>query len=40
MCIRDRTRALLEKGIDPINVPGLRISVTSDDSRMINTRCV
>ena len=24
-------------GIDPINVPGLRISVTSDDSRMINT---
>ena len=29
--------ALLEKGIDPINVPGLRISVTSDDSRMINT---
>jgi len=28
---------LLEKGIDPINVPGLRISVTSDDSRMINT---
>ena len=32
-----QTRALLEKGIDPINVPGLRISVTSDDSRMINT---
>mgnify|MGYP002228661290 FL=1 len=28
---------MLEKGIDPINVPGLRISVTSDDSRMINT---
>ena len=36
-CFDTQTRALLEKGIDPINVPGLRISVTSDDSRMINT---
>ena len=36
-CFDEQTRALLEKGIDPINVPGLRISVTSDDSRMINT---
>ena len=36
-CFDAQTRALLEKGIDPINVPGLRISVTSDDSRMINT---
>ena len=36
-CFDAQTRALLEKGIDPIHVPGLRISVTSDDSRMINT---
>ncbi len=36
-CFDAQTRALREKGIDPINVPGLRISVTSDDSRMINT---
>ena len=36
-CFDAQTRALLEKGIDPINVPGLRISVTSEDSRMINT---
>ena len=36
-CFDEQTRALLEKGIDPIGVPGLRISVTSDDSRMINT---
>ena len=37
-CFDAQTRALLEKGIDPINVPGLRISVTSDDSRMIQHR--
>ena len=36
-CFDAQTRALLEKGIDPINVPGLRISVTSDDSRMPST---
>mgnify|MGYP000536142277 FL=1 len=36
-CFDAQTRALLEKGIDPINVPGLRVTVTSDESRMINT---
>ena len=36
-CFDAQTCALLEKGIDPINVPGLRVTVTSDDSRMINT---
>ena len=36
-CFDEQTRALLEQGIDPIGVPGLRVSVTSDDSRMINT---
>ncbi len=30
------TLELLSKGIDPINFPGLRLSVTSDDSRAIN----
>ena len=32
-----KARALLEQGIDPINVQGLRVTVTSDESRMINT---
>ncbi len=35
-CFDADTRALLEKGIDPIAFPGLRVSVTSDESRMIN----
>ena len=35
-CFDDETRALLAKGIDPIQFPGLRVSVTSDESRMIN----
>ncbi len=30
------TLALLEKGIDPIKFPGLKLSLTSDDSRAIN----
>lgn len=33
----NETLELLSKGIDPINFKGLRLSVTSDDSRMINT---
>ena len=36
-CFDQQTRELLDRGIDPIGVPGLRVSVTSDDSRMINT---
>ena len=35
-CFDADTRALLEKGIDPITFPGLRVTVTSDESRMIN----
>ncbi len=30
------TRALIRKGINPISFPGLRLSVTSDDSKAIN----
>ncbi len=30
------TLALLSKGIDPINFPGLRLSVTADESKLIN----
>ena len=36
-CFDADTRALLEKGIDPITFPGLRVAVTSDESRMINS---
>lgn len=36
-CFDAEARALAEQGIDPILFPGLRVSVTSDDSRMINT---
>ena len=35
-CFDAETRALLDQGIDPIQFPGLRVSVTSDESRMIN----
>ena len=35
-CFDEATRALLAQGIDPIQCPGLRVSVTSDESRMIN----
>ena len=35
-CFDDETRALLAEGIDPISFPGLRVSVTSDESRAIN----
>ncbi len=30
------TRALIRRGINPISFPGLRVSVTSDDSKAIN----
>ncbi|MBO5953503.1 MAG: MBL fold metallo-hydrolase, partial [Oscillospiraceae bacterium] len=32
----DETLALLEKGIDPISFPGLKLSVTADESKLIN----
>ena len=32
----EETRALIEKGINPISFPGLKLSVTSDDSKAIN----
>ena len=35
-CFDEETRAMLAKGIDPIALPGLRVTVTSDESRMIN----
>lgn len=36
-CFDDETRALLAAGKDPIHFAGLRVSVTSDESRMINS---
>ena len=36
-CFDGETNALLAKGIDPIQFPGLKVSVTSDESRAINT---
>lgn len=36
-CFDEETNALLAKGIDPIRFPGLKVSVTSDESRAINT---
>lgn len=36
-CFDAEAQALLEQGIDPIAFPGLRVSVTSDESRAINT---
>lgn len=35
-CFDEEANALLAKGIDPIRFPGLCVSVTSDESRMIN----
>lgn len=35
-CYNDETKALIKKGINPISFPGLRLSVTSDDSIAIN----
>lgn len=35
-CFDEDTRALLAQGIDPIQFQGLQVSVTSDESRMIN----
>ncbi len=35
-CFDDEAKALVEQGINPISFPGLRTSVTSDESKMIN----
>lgn len=35
-CFDDETRALIEKGVDPIRFPDLRLSVTVEDSKAIN----
>ena len=35
-CYDEETRALVEKGINPIAFPGLELSITSDDSKNIN----
>ncbi|MEG1010874.1 MAG: MBL fold metallo-hydrolase [Ruthenibacterium sp.] len=35
-CCDDDTRALLQKGINPLSFPNLRCSVTTDDSKAIN----
>ena len=35
-CYDEETKALVEQGINPIDFPGLRLSITSDDSKNIN----
>lgn len=35
-CYDDETRELVERGINPISFPGLKLSVTSDESKNIN----
>ena len=35
-CYDEETRALVEQGINPIDFPGLRLSVTSEESKAIN----
>ena len=35
-CYDDETRELVQKGINPIGFPGLRLSVTAEDSKAIN----
>ena len=35
-CYDEEAIALTQKGINPLSFPGLRVSVTSDDSRAIN----
>ena len=36
-CFDDDARALIEQGINPIGFKGLKLSITSDDSKAINT---
>lgn len=35
-CFDEETLALVKKGINPISFPGLSLSITSDESKMIN----
>lgn len=35
-CFDDKTMELVNKGINPISFPGLRLSITSDESKAIN----
>lgn len=35
-CFDDETRALIENGINPISFPGLKLSITSEESMQIN----
>ena len=35
-CFDEEAKALVEKGINPIGFPGLKLSITSDDSKAIN----
>ena len=35
-CFDDEARSLVQKGINPIGFPGLKLSITSDDSKAIN----
>ena len=35
-CFDEEAMELIKKGINPISFPGLKISVTSDDSKAIN----
>ena len=35
-CYDEETRALVERGINPIDFPGLKVSVSSEDSKNIN----
>lgn len=35
-CFDEEAMALVEKGINPLIFPGLKTTITSDESRMIN----
>lgn len=35
-CFNERAQKMLEKGKNPLSFPGLKVAVTSDESRMIN----
>ena len=35
-CFDDEARALIDQGINPIKFPGLKVAVSSDESKMIN----
>ena len=36
-CFDEKAMALVRQGVDPIRVPGLKLTVTSDESRLINS---